>query len=388
VSGGNKMNDIGKEILKIAKLLIAKPFSTDRVDAFRKEFLLLMKNIPLLDNYDKVHEMREYINRWNRKFEDFVFNYLIKDMLKGMKYDKEITESDWEYWDNKLRSNIWDFVISFQLPIDFADEHYDKESRFYYYQKRIKSWERSIRDRARLAWKTLSDFVEWYELSQKKQINIEEPIIETFELNGIKIVLKRNNDYMPKNEYIQELAKAIQLVKIGAAKRLPILSKFYLPIFITLVTTQHSNDASAIYVNDHIELFYVADSKEGLAKVIAHEYGHGLYDKYLSDEKKNVWYQFMSGNYEDLDLREILKTHGSEKDFFENKKIKEEDPLLYLKLESLIYDPAYKTQFSEILTMDDLREYLEKGNNPVLKVHGKPISGYAAKNNMEAFAKQ
>jgi len=68
-----------------------------------------------------------------------------------------------------------------------------------------------------------------------------------------------------------------------------------------------------------------------------------------------------------------------------NEIIEKEDPIMYLQLGALLDTHAYKHTFGSIMTMDDLKKYIDDGGETKIRVHTLPISAYAHKNSEEAF---
>ena len=66
-------------------------------------------------------------------------------------------------------------------------------------------------------------------------------------------------------------------------------------------------------------------------------------------------------------------------------RMKVEDPLLYNQLMALTQYSGQGSQFKGMDKILDIRNYLEKGGEPIVKVHAHQISGYANKNHAEAF---
>ena len=120
--------------------------------------------------------------------------------------------------------------------------------------------------------------------------------------------------------------------------------------------------------------------------------GHHMYATLLSKKKKDLWDMFIKGNYSELDLNNVYKKYKDAKKSGQknaylhlNEIIEKEDPIMYLQLGALLDTHAYKHTFGSIMTMDDLKKYIDDGGETKIRVHTLPISAYAHKNSEEAF---
>jgi hypothetical protein len=99
---------------------------------------------------------------------------------------------------------------------------------------------------------------------------------------------------------------------------------------------------------------------------------------------KDDWHGLIKGSETWLDLRDAVKEmKPGESDWDFDHRIEKENPILSLQLATLYDDPRYKRL--DLISMDQIKEYLDNGGDPKVRVPGKPISGYAAKNTEEAF---
>jgi len=93
------------------------------------------------------------------------------------------------------------------------------------------------------------------------------------------------------------------------------------------------------------------------------------------------WIRFIkeSGRSKKLDLRDVMNKWKNAPD----REMKEKDPILYLQLQSLAYDPAYRDY--DLISMRSISDYIDDGKDPIVHVTTKPITGYSAKSPEEAF---
>lgn len=116
---------------------------------------------------------------------------------------------------------------------------------------------------------------------------------------------------------------------------------------------------------------------------MAHEMGHHIF-RLLSAESKTAWTALIKGTNYQLDLRDVLAMRKPTETWSDlDKRIKREDPELHLRLEGLLSDPNYNRL--DLLGTSSINDYVESGANPVVVVRKHPISGYANKNEEEAF---
>jgi len=377
---------IAHELLRIAQILCAaETLDKGRIQKFRKDFLTLMKNAKIVSNYEQAVEWAKGMQRWRKHFEDYTFRYVL-DSLKKLQYKKVITKDQYTIWDDHLRTPLWDLVINLSVPIDYTNQHISKDMAFQRFENELPSWERSVRRYSRKAWKALDEFVEWHQSLDEGEFEVNTPTTEQFNIEGFPVILmSRPDSYVKPKEAMAKLKKALSIVKAGASKYAPILLRMKIPIVVDLLNL--SLDTGGEYQQGKVFLYggpMTRNPKE-IASVIAHELAHAVYAKHISGKGSDLWHKHISGNFGTLDLRDVLKKYGNEQDFFDNAKIKKKDPVLYLQLMGLINDPAYKNTFQNILSMDNLREYLEGGGEPKVSVNKKPVSGYGQKNSMEAF---
>ena len=374
--------NISQELIRVAQLLTGKVLDVQRVKAFRKDFITLMKNVKIVSSYEQATEWKHHFNIWHERFEEFIFTHLLGD-LKNMKFRGDITDSQAEYWDDKIRSDLWDFTTEARVPMFLTDDYWSEESRYRQYQQEVGKWERRVRRRSRRAWTTLQEFVKWYQSERSEEMNVLEPVEFTYQIAGRNVLLRLLPDSrVDAKDAIKKLTKAFRIYdsRVGSV---PGLSKVKMPIVVDL--TLRGIDKGGEYKRGELWLYAIAfsDNPKGLAKVIAHEYCHRLWHM-IGSKSQDIWVGFVRGNLGVLDLSEVLRDYGNEQFLWDNNKIKRKDPILYLKIQQL-YDMPSTRQFKNMLTMEQLREYIGRTNESNVWVNASPISGYAGKNPEEAF---
>lgn len=214
------------------------------------------------------------------------------------------------------------------------------------------------------------------------KLNIEE---HTFKIEGIPFIFiglnQKNKDRLPKlkyyvNQYIER------------AKRVaPLLVKYGLPVKIHMeFDTSNEGDAAGLYLYNKIVLTPWASKgdEKSFIKTLAHEMGHHLY-KSLSEKSRHFWYEYITKDKIEIDVEEIanmMRENEKSRDF--DKRIKIENPILYLQAETLFYHHA--TNHYRIYDIQSLVDaYKENKIGKKITVPNTPITGYANKNPEESF---
>jgi len=371
-------------IAYIAERIAAKQvLDVAKIKQFRKDFLMLMSNADRIKDTVMVKEWRGYVLKWRQDFEDYLYKYLLND-LKNLWFKKVITESDSKYWDKKIREETWDFVIAFQVPYWTADEYWTEEQRFLEFQKNLPKWKSRVMGKARDAWKVLEEFVEWYTnfAGEGKYIEVDVPTVEKIEMEGFAVTVMGGDNGYQAEEQIEKLKQALRLYKSRAAKVYPWLIQNQLPIVLDF---KAGLDKGGEYNHSYILLNgYQGGDVRSVVKVLAHEMAHHRYNT-LGSGEQNFWRRMLSGDLGKLDLRDVAKKYPDNMWLFDAKQVKAEDPALYYQLDGLRYNRGVSSELAKVDTIADLKKYLEDGGEPVVSVQLKPISGYAHKNDAEAF---
>jgi len=343
-----------------------------------------MKNLKKIDSLKKARELQIYIINWRNYFDNIVYRDLMRT-LGDLFERKLLTSNEYDQWEHHLRNKLWSFVNRFQLPIDFEDDYFTSDMIYRKYQDKINKWERDIRKQSNIAWKALNEFVDFITPRLDKPLTIETPEIENTTLEGFKIHLIYLPNQQDKIENLMKtMEKALSLVVSGSQKFFPLLIKKK-PL-IKINTVKQPEGASGLYSGTgEITLTrYELGNRDpkDLAKTIAHEMGHMIYHEYISRKNQKNWSDFIYGNYKYLDLRKVYKDWSHVKTL-NDKKIAEVDPILSLQLDSLMFR---RDKIGQLISTKRLKEYLERGGDPMVTVPAKPISGYATVNADEAYA--
>ena len=379
---------IARELVMVAKLVGSRrvPLNIAKINQFRRDFLMFMKNTKRADTYEKAVAWRQAASRWATSLEEYIYDQML-DELKEQVYRKQVDEQWWKHWDEEIRKGTYQFMLSIIPPIEDSDSYWSKEDRFVQFHDKLPKWDSRVRRQARGAWKVLTEFVEWYE-QKGEQFVVNEPMDEKANIEGFDIVMQGQDDLsdfilsrLP--EWMGIMKEGLKRYRVRASKVLPLMLRTRIPIvvdFRSLLGNMGEYQRRSIMVN-----ITGIESPNEFVRIMAHEMSHHLFKEYLTGEKRDVWYRFISGNYGELNLLDMAKKMGG-KDLYDNKSLMKTDPVLYLQVMGLYNDLATKRRMGDIFTGDALREAIESGEMPeTMNVQVKPISGYAQKSPEEAF---
>jgi len=379
--------------------------SVDSVEKLRAEFLQLMKSYSKLKTWDDFEYIRAATIRWAEQYETILVQ--IRDELKSRSVEyraklyKERPNIEWakgyekqigKAW--RLESEMRSFGVSSWSYYQKYEPTVTKEQLFERAKRALPTWERRVRKAAQNSWKLLSEIGEWAERSgwyggggeaiDIKRYGSENVMIEGFDTEVIGYDDADDGDRESMAKLRAGLGKYVQ----RASRVYPWLLKYKLPIRVYFSGDEtERGDWLARYEKTYMSVsssgLVLADVDE-LAKAFAHEMGHHIYEQVISGQARKDWGAFISGNNINLDLRDVIakmRPGESEGDF--ERRIKDEDPILYLQLNGLAYDNEYR--HLGLLGAYGIKKHLDDGGTPVLVVNSKPISAYGAKNKEEAF---
>lgn len=359
------------------------------IEKLRKEFLLLMKNAKIVKSYGQAEKWKFYIRKWIENFKDLWHERV--PLFIRRKFG-----SEWEErWAKEIRKSSHMFLQTFrEIPlknIEWEREHSPSTTEGYLFsefQRAMPKWEAKVRRQARDVWKFLDSVVDW--VNQKGK-SIQIPRNHRMQIAGFTVVFKNAYSDYPTEEDFDDLLERVRasfaIYKQRASKVLPLLIRNPLPFVIDFGASvfgpageYHGN---MIRINPH---GFGGNLREWVF-VIAHEVGHHLWKTYLSSKDQGFWERAISGNYGTLNLWKVYKKYGQSPgaEFYGNPQIRQEDPILYLQIQGLFVDPKTRDTMRGVLTMAQLHDYLNRGGREQFRVHGKPITAYAMKDDEEAF---
>lgn len=355
-------------------------FTTDEVKKLRKDFLMIMKNLKRVKDYDMAWKLKEAMRTWRDRMDE-----LIKQIRKDLEWQRKGDNNARWLLDNI--SPLWSFYLELNLPLEnlgYARKYSpgtSKEDLFNKFKRDLPKWESRTRRYSREAWKYLNLLTEWAD-KQEKPLLIQTKDKENVSMEGFAVQLVAYDDTEDfHRKLLGEFKHGLKTYKARAKKVYPWLLRYQLPV---VVDFEKGGDAAASYEYDHIKFTVWGMAWKNMPHVMAHEMGHHIYKTVLSSAMQNTWNNFVRGNYKKLDLRDVLKKGKPGEDLRNlGSRIEREDPILHLQLETLLHAPAYKEL--DLLTIRSIKEYLDDGGDPIVNVPAKPITGYSAKNTEEAF---
>lgn len=351
-----------------------------------------MKNAKVVKSPEQAYKWASYMRKWREGYYELISERIpeiIRDL--PLQHPHLVTRDEAKKLEAHVRKEGWGLYIDSSVPIDQPNDYRSEEAQWHRYKSDLKTWEARVRRSARQAWKGLKYFIDYY-----KRVSKSDPVLdisqdEQVNLEGFQVLVKNYSDRSSYNEdYMERFKAGLKRYRERAQKVLPLLLRTQLPLVLDF---KGGLDEGGRYHKTYIWVNASASEKNpgAMARILAHEMGHHIYQNYLSKSAVEFWQRAISGNYGDLDLRKVLSKYGDEKSFYDNQVIKQRDPILYLQIDGLFSDGGNAAHVfaprsgKTIFSMDDLREYLEEGGKPVWRVHAKPITGYAHKNPEEAF---
>lgn len=368
----------------------AKTVSIDQpwVDKMRKDFLVLMRNIPRIKDYKTAHQVAGAIRLWRERFSELFFNQF---MNKSLKYDRNIPEDVRKYLDHKLRKVAWDFYIDFSLPLDLPSDYYSEEARFIQYERESKRWVNRTKKKAQVFWRELREAIDYYEDAEHKiryrreeepeKLEAELPDTDRLVIEGFQVEMQ---GFQPDDRGELEIIKpALRHYRQRAKQVLPWLIQHQLPLVIDF---QANLDKGGEYIHgQHIILYATSAINKppaSVAKTLAHEMGHHLF-KHLGRNAETYWNTAIRQDYGPIDLRALLAKWTDESMWaYEFAEFLEKtDPVLSIQIDVAWQGWGGRMKLEK---REDFQKLLDSGERS-LAVPKTPITGYAGKNPEEAF---
>ena len=347
-------------------------FDLKAIDKLRKDFLILVKNVPkvvsqMKDSYDwtLLEEFRQVVRRYRVAFHQLVF----EELPKAVKNDPNV-RSDEEQQSilRSMRDSGWAFYGALEWPARM-DSH-----------NAVTAWDKKVRRKAQEFWKDAKRTLDWYQRLRNSQgVPMSTPdrlVIEGFQAEII--------DYDESDDYhrqgLERLKAGLSTYRQRARKTVPWLIQHQLPLEVTF---DISLTKGGSYHGKYILLYALSGDMKDPARVthiMAHEMGHHLF-KHLSSGSVDYWNTAIKQDYGPLDIRDVLaKWPGNVTSSGFAESIAQSDPVLSLQLDGLSQGHGDKQYWRK----EDFQEALD-GGLTTLSVPKTPITGYAGKNPEEAF---
>jgi hypothetical protein len=400
-----------------------QPLDDKFVTKLRKDFLTLTRNIKRLRSYRDTERVRSAIVIWRKRLRTFLLQITRElegrirtsehGFYRGADKPKGYPNKDWaEYYLKKL-SVVWTLLSEMNSfphepwpllkkyghrPYSYGAPTTDAEWQEKVFQSEkepMRKWVQRVRKKATPAWKLLKELSKWAEEEGRRGGGGEAVLVnprrrENVRISGfaVQTIGYDERDEMHR-ESLEKLKAAFKIYRARASKVYPWLLQHQLPFEANFATDPNRGGSmyAATYEQDHIALspLGMALAKpRGLAKTLAHEMGHHIFQTALSEEARKVWTQFIRGNYTRLDLRDValLRKPGERSSAFMDR-IDRDYPIISIQLDAMEYSD--KDAYAEFMGLTRIQDYLDKGNPPVVRVPTIPITGYASKNPEEAF---
>lgn len=363
---------------------------TDIIGKLRKDFLVLIGNTKRIKTYDDAEEVRVAFRRWRERYDDLGAQ-IRKDLESRGKDDadaKRLVGAMRPFWDLSFEMGSMP-LRSYDPSIE---QWWPKASIFRKYQEEARLWDQRIRKKAPAAWKWLESAAGWAADAGiggggGRPVLLRTAETENITVEGFKVQLYGFEPGDGRLDF-DAMREALRLYKSRASKVLPWLLEKQLPLVFTAAEKDSGGDAAATYRYDHIEVTFWGHPGKNIKQFVhymAHEMGHHLYKNGLSGQAQEAWSEFIRGGRITVNLRDLLpKLRGLGDSVFDaDDKLRAQDPILYLQLDGLVHDIAYKDL--DLFSIKSIIAYLDGGGDPLFVVNRRPITGYAAKNAEEAF---
>lgn len=363
---------------RVASIVTAGYLALDAalIEKYRKDFLLLMRQVPKPRNYDEALYLKSAWEKWSADFTTLfdkrIPAYLNELRVRGLVGSAFVQQKVW-----KVYSACRGVVETFPLP-DLASSM-DRDQCFYGYTVKRDKWVRDRQSDARGAWKALLELVDWHQSTPdlpSKKITLHAPETYRQSVEGISVSFVGIEPDSYEVGLTVAFVEGVRLYKRQAARYFPWILKRQLPIEVHSIEESGFTYAG-LYEGDRIACT-LQEKPIKVVQTLAHEMGHHLYRSELAYDKVQFWRDAMNGNLGELDLDRVIGMMKGDDDDTETLafRVEKTDPVLYLQLIGLEYS-------GRVLTKAELLEMKAKGGH--VKVQTKPISAYAHKNPEEAF---
>jgi len=385
----------------------------DQIQQLRKDWLLLLQNVPKVQTVQQANYLRQGFRHWSRMLEDisdqanqdfkgyvrsrasgaetFTAMYrVLNDFYHAAKDSPEVpTIPEAESVEN-LRKRLLatpgldpERVEGYLLRNPPETKEQLEQKALTEWQQKVTKWNMDARRKAQEAWKMLQLYQEWTSGHEKPwQYHVLKRENQTVQGFACQFVYYDEQDIL---DVLPSIQTGLNRYRSQAQKAYPWLLQHPLPLVFRMDTEGGTSSGAMWYEGDHIEIGYfgMRAKPDEFAHYVAHEMGHHIYQKQLSPEQQTFWHRALRGDYQTLKLQSILDQIGSGETLREfERRIERTDPILHLQLELLFYDPAYRDYGA--VGVQGIKDLMAKGVREI-RVPTHPITGYASKNTEEAF---
>lgn len=361
---------------------------SDFIRRLRQDFLGLMSRSKSLSSYIEIQRFSEdskafsvFLERLSKGVERLVHQSL-RDKIMGdgwVPAYSDLLAKEVRSWKEKLAASFWSLSVSLSNPpFNSAESRLrdwgglrdrpfvisEIESKW---SKEFPSWERRVRDKSRALWSSLSDYV----AHVGSYATVRIPVTRTERVEGARVVF---SNVSPDHPQLQSFREGLALFRERSKITLPWLWGHLLPI---VLDGWGDIDCGGEYLGKSIRVCLVSGDPRTYAHIVAHEMGHHLY-AHLSSEAQNHWYHTVTGDYGDLDLRDLLAHWPKGKHLLSVvESLAPVDSILSLQADGLLWSMKWDTR-------EDAEAYVAE-HGPHIRVPSTPITGYATKNPEESF---
>lgn len=356
---------------RVARRYLARldDFTEQDIEKLRKDFLILMKNVPTVvsairDRYDLelYQEFRGVVKDYRNAFYDLIFERFLNRLDRGT----DVSDEDAGSLKRLLATPAWDL----KHELDSIPE---RISSF----RDIEAWDKRTRRKGQAFWKAAKMAISWYEQMRKKTLPIRMPdrlVLEGFQ---VEVVGYKNDGYDP--EYMAQTKEALKRYRAQAKARMPWLIQHQLPMVLDF---EGGLDKGGEYRKTYLWINATTGRKtEEMVRVLSHEMGHHRY-KTIGGAAEKFWVSAIKQDYGPLDIQKALDAwpSGTNYTWGAVDYLRDKDPILALQLDVLSFghggDKAYESK-------EDFIEALS--TSETLNVPKSPVTGYGGKNPEEAF---
>lgn len=375
-------------------------FDFGSIEKLRKDILTLLASVPKAKDYDEALKLKNAFRTWKTYFDETVFQSLkahgieavISEYIGGRGSEFQRGEiNKWvKYWQDRIGKECWGLYIELDLPLDrwerrkkdwgsrqTTDEDWKQEC-FREFVTKSPPWVAKVKREARKAWVVLKEFITWIEAKEKKVL-IQKKTREVVSVEGFQCeFVDWEAGYKPE-ESLEALKVGLNRFKKRAAEIFPWILRNRLPLKVHF---RAELDKGGNYSKERIAIWIASRKPLEITHTVAHEYGHHIWDLYLSEEMKEFWKVAISGDYGPLKLQDLLDAWERSKSEnwwdFEHDLI-DKDPVMYLQLQVV-----QQHNDKDLVNLEKIRGDLAAGKTKY-EVPAHPITGYADKNSTEAF---
>jgi len=371
---------------RVARRYVAKLVRIDEpwVDKIRKDFLALMKNIPKIKDYDTGMRLKGAINLWSDRFESLFFRQFLNDSLP---MDHTISDKELATYSKTLQHTGWEFLsVLAGMPLRQATGHghSTKEDNFYDFERDVSSWVKRVKRKAQIFWKQVRTVARDYAQRAQagpRELTVDAPDVEKVVLEGFRVEMRGfRPDYDPDVLGLEQIKGALKIYRRRASQVAPVLLKRQLPIAVDFRISTH---LGGTYHGDHIVIGGNATDPKDRVRTLAHEMGHYIFERVLSRDATEFWAKLISGDYGELDIREVVSKwpeHQLASEYV--KLLATQDPILAIQLDTV--RQGYSSLSRYPIGRGDFQRLVDEGTYKV-SVPKNPITGYAGKSPEEAF---